>query len=284
MNNNFKDNFLDVYHQFINLKIAEEIDFTKFYLYSIITHSTAIEGSTITEVENYNLFENGITEGRHEIKEYFMNLDLKKAYEKCYSIAKVKPIITENLLKDLSATVMRNTGSEYFSMGGSFSSTKGEYRKLNVRAGLNGPSYINYNKVPIRMKQFCDWINQERKTLNPNKIEDIYRFSFDVHFNLVSIHPWADGNGRMSRLLMNYIQIENNVLPVKISKEQKIEYIKALRNSQDSENINIFRDTMFSIHLDNLKKEIKEFKQKENNEIKLHLNKISNNKKKGKIL
>jgi hypothetical protein len=41
---------------------------------------------------------------------------------------------------------------------------------------------------------------------------------------------------------------------------------------------------MFSIHLDNLKKEIKEFKQKENNEIKLHLNKISNNKKKGKIL
>jgi hypothetical protein len=48
--------------------------------------------------------------------------------------------------------------------------------------------------------------------------------------------------------------------------------------------INIFRDAMFSIHLDNLKKEIKEFKQKENNEIKLHLNKISNNKKKGKIL
>lgn len=50
------------------------------------------------------------------------------------------------------------------------------------------------------------------------------------------------------------------------------------------EDINIFRDAMFSIHLDNLKKEIKEFKQKENNEIKLHLNKISNNKKKGKIL
>ena len=83
----------------------------------------------------------------------------------------------------------------------------------------------------------------------------------------------------MSRLLMNYIQIENNVLPVKISKEQKNECIKALRNSQDSENINIFRDVMFSIHLDNLKKEIEEFKQKETNEIKLHLNKVSNNKK-----
>lgn len=43
------------------LGIAEQLDYTKFYLYSIITHSTAIEGSTVTEVEAQLLFDEGIT-------------------------------------------------------------------------------------------------------------------------------------------------------------------------------------------------------------------------------
>ena len=43
------------------LGIPEQIDYKKFYLYSIITHSTAIEGSTVTEIENQLLFDEGIT-------------------------------------------------------------------------------------------------------------------------------------------------------------------------------------------------------------------------------
>lgn len=63
------------------LGISEQIDYEKFYLYSIITHSTAIEGSTVTEVEAQLLFDEGITSNKRTIIEQNMNLDLKVAYE-----------------------------------------------------------------------------------------------------------------------------------------------------------------------------------------------------------
>ena len=47
--------------EYRSLGIADQIDYTKFHLYSIITHSTAIEGSTVTEIENQLLFDEGIT-------------------------------------------------------------------------------------------------------------------------------------------------------------------------------------------------------------------------------
>jgi len=70
------------------LGISEQIDYEKFYLYSIITHSTAIEGSTVTEVEAQLLFEEGITSSKRTMQEQMMNLDLKTAYE--YGIQWIK--------------------------------------------------------------------------------------------------------------------------------------------------------------------------------------------------
>ena len=54
--------------EYYSLGIKEQIDWEKFYLYSIITHSTAIEGSTVTEVEAQLLFDEGITSSKRAIK------------------------------------------------------------------------------------------------------------------------------------------------------------------------------------------------------------------------
>ena len=64
------------------LGIDNQIDYEKFYLYSLITHSTAIEGSTITELENQIMFDHGVSLKGKTIVEQSMNLDLKVAYEK----------------------------------------------------------------------------------------------------------------------------------------------------------------------------------------------------------
>ena len=64
------------------LGIDRQLDYDKFYLYSIITHSTAIEGSTITELENQIMFDNGIALKGKSLVEQNMNLDLKAAYER----------------------------------------------------------------------------------------------------------------------------------------------------------------------------------------------------------
>lgn len=259
METGLEKELLTTYKEFVDLRIIEQIDYTKFYMYSIITHSTAIEGSTITEIENIKLFEDGSVESGHSINEYFMNVDLKKAYDRCYELAKTKPEITESLLRELSAIVMRNTGSEYFTAVGNFSSADGDYRKLNVRAGLSGPSYMDFGKVPLKMKEFCSWLNSSRETLKRGDLLKVYELSIDAHYNLVTIHPWADGNGRMSRLLMNYIQIENDVLPIKISKRQKSQYIQALKETREADDLEIFRNAMISMHIKNMRDEIAEF-------------------------
>ena len=62
MNRNEKEQtLLALLKEYDESGIAEQIDYQKFYLYSIITHSTAIEGSTVTEIENQLLFDEGIS-------------------------------------------------------------------------------------------------------------------------------------------------------------------------------------------------------------------------------
>ena len=99
--------------EYRKLGIDQQIDYDKFYLYSIITHSTAIEGSTITELENQIMFDQGISLKGKSIEEQNMNLDLKAAYERAIELAGSHAEITVELLKELSALVMKNTGLDY---------------------------------------------------------------------------------------------------------------------------------------------------------------------------
>ena len=69
-----RDRLLRLLQQHKALGISDQIDFDKFYLYSIITHSTAIEGSTVTEVEAQLLFDEGITSSKRTMLEQQMNL------------------------------------------------------------------------------------------------------------------------------------------------------------------------------------------------------------------
>src|SRR5574344_2152193 len=90
---------IDLLKEFNELGIQDQIDYQKFYLYSIITHSTAIEGSTVTEVENQLLFDQGIPAAKRSMTEQFMNLDLKAAYEQSMKFASQKKEITIQMLK-----------------------------------------------------------------------------------------------------------------------------------------------------------------------------------------
>ena len=238
------------------LGIDNQIDYDKFYLYSLITHSTAIEGSTITELENQIMFDHGVSLKGKSIEEQSMNLDLKAAYEKAIELAKQHTPITTEMLISLSALVMKNTGKEYNTALGNFSSARGELRLLNVTAGVGGRSYMNYSKVPAKLAEFCEQLNNERAKASTMSIDELYQMSFDAHYNLVTIHPWADGNGRMARLVMNMLQFEFGLIPTKILKEDKEEYIKALVATREDDDLDIFRGFMTSMMEQNLQNEI----------------------------
>lgn len=251
-------NTLGEYH---SLGIAEQIDYSKFYLYAIITHSTAIEGSTVTELENQLLFDEGITAQGRSMQELLMNLDLKAAYEHSIRLAAQHADITVEMLKELAALVMKNTGSEYHTALGTFDASKGDLRLVNVSAGIGGPSYMNYQKVPERLTDFCRWLNEERRNIQPDDTLAAYNLSFEAHYRLVTIHPWADGNGRMSRLVMNHLQFEYGVVPTIVTKEDKKDYIQALATSRERESTATFRHFMMEEHIRNLRNEIATYRK-----------------------
>ena len=259
MNNDNKNILINLLNQHKELGISEQIDYDKFYLYSIITHSTAIEGSTVTEVEAQLLFDEGITSSKRTMMEQMMNLDLKAAYDYGMKWIRDHEEITVDWLVYLASKVMARTGSEYKSLGGDFSAARGELRKLNVTAGAGGKSYMHYQKVPMMLQAFCEELNKRRKAIDPNDVAAVYDLSFWAHFELVTIHPWADGNGRTCRLLMNLLQMEYGVLPTKVLKEDKAEYIQALIDTREEEDINIFLNTMASLHCKHLKYDIDTF-------------------------
>jgi Fic family protein len=262
-----KDLLMKLLQQHKALGISDQIDFDKLYLYSIITHSTAIEGSTVTEVEAQLLFDEGITSSKRTMLEHQMNLDLKVAYDYGREwIRQHEPITTEWLIL-LASKVMARTGSEYHSIGGDFSAAKGELRKLNVTAGMGGKSYLAYQKVPARLAAFCEELNRRRKAIDPADVAAVYDLSFWAHFELVTIHPWADGNGRTCRLLMNLLQWEFDVLPTKVIKEDKAEYIQALIDTRESENLNVFLNCMTRHHCQHLQTDIDQFIKSTNEKV-----------------
>lgn len=248
--------FLDVWTAHDRSGIRRQTDYDKFSLYSIVTQSTAIEGSTMTKVENLLLFDEGITAKGKSIMEQNMNLDLKEAYGQSMEMAAAHVPFSMDMLKRLSSMVMRRTGAEYKTLGGAFDASKGDFRLVNVTARFGGRSYMNYLKVPQRLKDFCDEVNERRTLLlkHPDVYEQ-YRLSFDAHLKLVTIHPWVDGNGRMSRLVMNHLQNEFGIVPSKVLKEDKADYINALIASREEASEAPFQDFMFEEHAKNLRQE-----------------------------
>ena len=244
------------------LGIAQQFDYSKFLLYSLITQSTAIEGSTVTEVENQLLFDEGIPPEKHNLSEVMMNLDLLNAYQMSIQLANQHRDYSFEMLRALSTAVLKNTGSRYNTALGTFDSSKGDFRKVNVSAGSSGKSYIIYTKVEDRLKKWCSEVNEKRNgLLKSGDIYGKYLFTFESHLDLLTIHPWVDGNGRTARLVMNQLQFELGLILAKILKEDKAEYIDALIKAREEHDTKVFSSFMMASHIRNLQAEIREFKK-----------------------
>ncbi|MDE6072960.1 MAG: Fic family protein [Muribaculaceae bacterium] len=261
MDKNLNIQIVETLRVYMASGVEDQVDYQKFYLYSIVTHSTAIEGSTVTEIENQLLFDEGIAAKGRSLTEQMMNVDLKDAYLHVFKIASENPTYTPQLLQQLAALVMRRTGSEYSTIAGHFDSSKGEFRLCNVSAGIGGRSYLAYNKVPRAVEDFCKWLNEEIADIDKTDIAACYRLSFEAHFRLVTIHPWVDGNGRTTRLVMNMIQRQLGLIPSIVRREDKGEYIQSLVDSRENEDSTIAQDVMLHHHIVNLNRRTLQYQE-----------------------
>ena len=202
-----------VLEEYTQLGIQQQLDYDKFYLYSIITHSTAIEGSTVTEIENQLLFDQGISANK-PMTEQLMNLDLKSAYEQSFIYAKNHTDFSVELLCNLASLVMKNTSSTYKTISGEFSSAKGQLRLLNVSAGRGGKSYLAWQKIPDRLEKFCKWINHHSKNLM-KQIEE-YKASFESNDENGGQKKWSETTKKVFGLIKNNPHISRKELCEKL--------------------------------------------------------------------
>jgi len=234
------------------LNIRESIDWEKYNHYSIVHHSTSIEGASLTMEETQLLLDENITAKGKPIAHHNMQLDHYNALLFVVEKAREKSLITPAFIKELAGKVMKQTGGINNTISRTYDSAKGDFWLQNVHAGET--RFVDFTKVPRLIERYCDELN-EKLAICTDKKEALI-ISFDAHFNLVSIHPFRDGNGRVSRLMMNFVQHSYQLPLCNVFREDKADYYKALIDARKNEDINIFREFMLSQYAKMLEIEI----------------------------
>jgi Fic family protein len=174
-------------------------------------HSTAIEGNTLSQSETEIIVEKGITIGGKSVREHLEVIGHKEALDFVLALADRRESITERDIRDIHALVMKGQANR----------DAGAYRGLNVRAAGTEFAYPDHLHVPELMGDFVSWLNAEPAV-------HAVAFASEAHFRFVSIHPFRDGNGRVGRLLLNFLLLRRGYSIAVIPVERRAEYIDSL--------------------------------------------------------
>lgn len=194
------------------------------------THeSTAMEGNTLSLMETKVILEDGISVGGKHLREIYEVVNHKKAYRyvnRCISEGKN---LDEKMIKDIHEILTENI------MQG------GIYRNQEVRISGAKHTPPAGNDMYIQIKNFYMDLEWKKKELN------VIELSAWTHAEFVRIHPFIDGNGRTSRLIMNFQLMTNGFLPISIAKENRLEYYTALEAYAIDGNLSLFVDLIASL-------------------------------------
>ena len=204
----------------LTLKQREEL-FRQLRI-SITHHSNAMEGTTLSFGETKELLEHGNTAGDKPLHEQLVILGFAKAYDVIVREAtNPNNIIDSSFIKDIHAIMFEDA----LKVSPQFVSKPiGAYR-LDER-------YIK--GVDIKLSPPHKIANDLENLLyrfhsNSMSLKDIAEF----HILFERVHPFADGNGRVGRLLMAFQAIQNNIVPPLIENEHRSEYLKAIHDKEE---------------------------------------------------
>ena len=178
-------------------------------------NSNAIEGNTLSLQETELVLNRGLTIGNKSLKEHFEVINHKKGIEFLEAFVAKKKDLDEDFIKDLHRIILQGIDDLQ----------AGVYRKTNVR--ILGSVHIPPNpiKIPTLINDFLTWYKN-----NKYKIP-IPELAAWVHYHFVCIHPFIDGNGRTSRLLMNLVLIQNGYPPAVILNVDRKKYYGVLKQA-----------------------------------------------------
>jgi len=199
----------------------KELD--NFYRIGLTYTSNALEGNTLTLSETKIALEDGITVGGKPLRDFYEATGHAEAYDFMLKVARSDNLaFSENIILKLHKRFFNSLDAD----------EAGKYRSYQVL--ITGTDYIppTAEEVPTLMSAFVDELNEKAKTMHPVLL------SAFAHRKFVDIHPFADGNGRTARLLMNLILVNRGYQIVSIPPILRHEYIEALHAAQRGANPN----------------------------------------------
>lgn len=180
-------------------------------------NSNAIEGNTLSLIETKVVMEDGLTIGGKRLQEHFEVINHSEAISYIEDQVTQTAELDERTLKTIHHLILKNIDDE----------NAGRYRSINVRISGSQHEPPHFLQVENAMQELFDWYNQEKDRLHPVELAALF------HFKFVYIHPFADGNGRTARLLMNLILMSHGYPPaiVKAENSQRLTYYEVLETA-----------------------------------------------------
>lgn len=184
-------------------------------------NSNAIEGNSLTLKETFLVINEGITVKGKPLKDHLEARDHYLTLNYLYDLVEngKHHTISEHLIRSMHQLIMQETDKEW----------AGVYRNANVI--ISGADYIPPDALEVahKMKELIDWIKGNKSNLH------IIELAALLHHKLVYIHPFFDGNGRTSRIIMNLLLMQYGFPLVIILKNDRKKYYNVLSQA-DKEN------------------------------------------------
>lgn len=179
--------------------------------------SNAIEGNTLTRQETALVVEKGLTVRGKSLNEHL------EAHNHAKALGFVRGLVDRSTASVSESDLLRLHG---MILQGIDDHNAGRYRSVPVRISGSLVVLPNYMKVPRLMTDFVNQVLANPQGLHPVAV------ATQAHYELVTIHPFADGNGRTARLLMNLVLMQHGYPPAIISLRQRERYIRSLEQAQ----------------------------------------------------
>jgi Fic family protein len=197
----------------------------KSYDVDLTYTSNAIEGNTLTLRETAELIEHGITVGGKPLRDHLEAVDHYNAVLWMRELAAMTTPLEETTVREFHRRIVFRSQPE---IGGIYST-------LPRRIAGSPVVFPNPVKIPGLMKEYGEWL----AAAAPDPVT-----SFDAHFRLAAIHPFADGNGRTARLLMNLLLLRGGYPPVAVRPEDRKVYLDTLEYASMSGDLRPFQTFM----------------------------------------
>ncbi len=211
------ENLREVYNKNIKKLSKEEFEkFEKSFFTELTYNSNAIEGNSLSLEETSAVVnENLSPEGKslreiYEAKNHVKALEFMKQY---------KGEINELFILKIHSIILKDI-SERFA---------GKYRENTIRVAGSDFKFPYPEKVPHEIRNLIYWYDKNKKSMHPFELAVIFSMKF------VSIHPFVDGNGRVSRILMNFILQKKKYPWINIYKKQRLKYLNSVRKANDKD-------------------------------------------------